>query len=84
MNTIQKKFDAIIDTVISGSSFGVFLLPNFENIRLQLAGVRTPGARRDSPEPFGLEAKQFCETRILQRNVKVEVFAYNECYNYDK
>ncbi|KAK8835151.1 nuclease domain-containing protein [Tritrichomonas musculus] len=74
----QKTFDAIIDTVISGSSFGVFLLPNFENIRLQLAGVRTPGARRDSPEPFGLEAKQFCETRILQRNVKVEVFAYNE------
>lgn len=77
-----KTYDAIIDTVISGSSFGVFLFPNFEQIRLQLAGIRTPGARRDAPEPFGLEAKQFCEARILQRNVKVEILSYNETNNF--
>lgn len=74
----KKKFNAITESIINGSTFNVFLLPTFELIKLQLAGVRTPSARRDAPEPFGPEAKQFCESRILQRNVEVELLQYSE------
>ncbi|OHS95460.1 hypothetical protein TRFO_38441 [Tritrichomonas foetus] len=77
-----KEFDAMIDNVISGSAFSAFLLPNFEQIRIQLAGIRTPGAKRDAPEPFGLEAKHFSEQRLLQRHVKVQLFSFNDQNNF--
>ena len=74
----KKEFDAIIENVISGSMLNVWLLPNFEMIRLQLGGIRTPSAKRDSPEPFGIEAKDFVEKKILQRDVKVQLLSFTE------
>jgi staphylococcal nuclease domain-containing protein 1 len=72
------RFEAVVDRVLGGATFAVWLLPNFEYITLQLAGVRCPSAKRGSPERFGLEARAFSELRLMQRQVKVTVFQQNE------
>ncbi|EAY18501.1 hypothetical protein TVAG_083540 [Trichomonas vaginalis G3] len=74
----RKEFEGIIESVQNGSTYSVILLPNFEVISLQLAGMKCPGARREMPDPFGLEAKQFAEARLLQRGVKVTIHQAQE------
>lgn len=74
----RREFEGIVESIINGSTYSVILLPYFENITVQLAGMRCPGARRDMPDPFGPEAKQFVETRLLQRGVKVTLLQTNE------
>jgi staphylococcal nuclease domain-containing protein 1 len=53
----------------------VLLLPSYHNVTVQLSGIKCPGFKREgdveTPEPFAEEAKQFVETRILHRDVKV-------------
>lgn len=73
-----KEFDAIVEMVINGSTYSVWLLPNFELITLQLAGIKCPSAKRGSPDPFGNEAKEFAESRLLQRNIKVVLYKHQE------
>jgi staphylococcal nuclease domain-containing protein 1 len=74
----RKDFDALIDSVLNGSTFNVSLLPNFESATIQLAGVRCPSAKRGAPELFGMEAKSFVESRLLQRTVKISLLSVNE------
>src|SRR4051812_28389649 len=60
-----------------------FLLSPTEHVQTMvlLAGLRAPATKRTNPsdgkeqpaEPFGDEAHQFIETRLLQRNVVVNV-----------
>ena len=58
-----------------GSTLRVLLLPSYHNITLQLSGLKCPGFKREGDsevaEPFAEEAKQFVETRLLQRDIKV-------------
>lgn len=54
----------------------MLLLPNYNQITLQLSGLKCPGFKREAdgtetPEPFAEEAKQYVESRLLQRDVKV-------------
>lgn len=71
----QKPIDAIIEFVRDGSTLRLLLLPSYHQITVQLSGVKCPGFKREGdqevPEPFAEEAKQFVETRLLQRDVKV-------------
>ena len=78
----KKDFEAIVEVVLNGAMFNVWLMPDFQLITIQLAGVRCPSAKRGMPEPFGMEAKAFSETRLLQRAVNVTLFSQNEngCY----
>lgn len=78
----KKDFDAIVQTVINGSMFNVWLLPNFEYITLQLAGVRAPSAKRNAPELYGIESKNFSEDRLVERVVKVSLYEINENGNF--
>ncbi|KAF2202327.1 hypothetical protein GQ43DRAFT_369387 [Delitschia confertaspora ATCC 74209] len=79
-----EDIDAIVEKVLSGDRMIVRLvLSPTQHIQtmLLLAGIRTPSTKRTNPsdgkeqpaEPFGEEAQQFVETRLLQRNVKVSV-----------
>lgn len=58
-----------------GSTFRVLLLPSYHHITLQLSGIKCPGFKREGdhevPEAFAEEAKQFVESKLLQRDVKV-------------
>jgi staphylococcal nuclease domain-containing protein 1 len=71
----QKTVDGIVEYVRDGSTLRVLLLPSYHNVTVQLSGIKCPGFKRendvDVPEPFAEEAKQFVETRLLQRDVKV-------------
>jgi len=74
----KKPIDAIIEYVRDGSTFRVLLLPSYQNVTIQLSGLKCPGFKRaessDQPEvsePFAEEAKFFVETRLLQRDVTV-------------
>ena len=60
-----------------GSTLRLLLLPSYQNVTVQLSGLKCPGFRRveadkpEVPEPFAEEARQYVETRLLQRDVKV-------------
>ncbi len=71
----KKPVDAIIEYVRDGSTFRVLLLPSYQNVTVQLSGIKCPGFKRESdlevPEAYAEEAKFFVETRLLQRDVTV-------------
>ncbi|KAH6864359.1 hypothetical protein B0T12DRAFT_452362 [Alternaria alternata] len=79
-----KDIDSIVEKVLSGDRLIVrFLLSPTEHVQTMvlLAGVRAPATQRTNPsdgkvqpaEPFGDDAQQFVEARLLQRGVLVEV-----------
>ena len=79
-----KSLDAIVERVLSGDRMIVrlFVTPTKHvQTMVLVAGIRTPTTKRTNPsdgkeqpaEPYGEEAHQFVETRLLQRNVKVDI-----------
>lgn len=75
---------AIVEKVLAGDRLIVrFVLSPTEHVQTMvlLAGIRAPATKRTNPsdgkeqpaEPFGDEAHQFVETRLLQRNVVANV-----------
>lgn len=79
-----KSLESIIERVLSGDRMFVrFFLSPTKHLQtlILVAGIRAPTTKRTNTsdgkeqpaEPFGAEALQFVETRLLQRNVKVEV-----------
>ncbi|KAG5983179.1 hypothetical protein E4U55_000615 [Claviceps digitariae] len=79
-----ETVDGIVERVLSGDRLLVRLLLS-EKKHVQpmtlVAGIRAPSTERPNPstgttqpaEEYGNEAKQFVETRLLQRQVKVEI-----------
>ncbi|ORY04194.1 hypothetical protein BCR34DRAFT_604950 [Clohesyomyces aquaticus] len=79
-----KALDAIVEKVLSGDRLIVrLLLSPTEHLQTMVlvAGLRAPSTKRTNvsdgkeqpAEPFGEEAHQFIETRLLQRNVVINV-----------
>lgn len=79
-----KTVDGVVERVLSGDRLLVrLLLSDKKHVQplTLLAGVRTPSTERTLPstgatqpaEEYGNEAKAFVETRLLQRQVKVEI-----------
>jgi staphylococcal nuclease domain-containing protein 1 len=79
-----KSLNSIVERVLSGDRMIVrlFLSPTKHlQTMILVAGIRAPATKRTNAsdgkeqpaEPFGGEAQQFVETRLLQRNVKVEI-----------
>ncbi len=79
-----RDIDAIVEKVLSGDRLIVrFLLSPTEHVQTMvvLAGIRAPATKRTNPsdgkeqaaEPFGDDAHQFVETRLLQRSATVNV-----------
>jgi staphylococcal nuclease domain-containing protein 1 len=73
---VQNYFKtAIVEYVRDGSTLRLLLLPSYFYVTIQLAGLKCPVFKREAEnevaEPFAEEAKQFVETRILQRDVQV-------------
>ena len=80
----DKPLDAIVERVLTGDRMilRLFLSPTKHVQTLVLiAGIRAPSTKRTNPadgkeqpaEPFGAESQQFVETRLLQRNVAINV-----------
>ena len=79
-----KSLESIVERVVTGDRMIARLLlsatKHLQTLVL-VAGIRTPMTKRTNTsdgkevpaEPFGTEAQQFVETRLLQRSVKVEV-----------
>ncbi|CRG87683.1 Staphylococcal nuclease domain-containing protein 1 [Talaromyces islandicus] len=79
----NKQLDAVVERVLNGDRFLIRLFLE-QNRHLQtliaVAGVRAPASPRVAAdgtqqpgEPFGDEAQQFVETRLLQRKVKSQL-----------
>lgn len=78
-----KKIDSIVEKVLSGDRMLVRLLISPERhiqTLVVVAGIRAPSTARTGPdgtvqagEPFGTEAHQFVEARLLQRKVSVSL-----------
>ncbi|OCL14955.1 hypothetical protein AOQ84DRAFT_173650 [Glonium stellatum] len=79
-----KTMDAIVEKVLSGDRLIVRLLlspTKHVQTMLLIAGIRAPSTKRTNPsdgkeqpaEPFGEEAQQFVEMRLLQRNIAVDI-----------
>lgn len=77
-----KRLDAIVEKVLTGDRLSVRLLlspQKHTQTILVVAGVRTPSTKRPSPdgkeipaEPYGTEAQQFVEERLLQRKCVIQ------------
>lgn len=79
-----KSLESIVERVLSGDRMFVrFFLSPTKHLQtlILVAGIRAPATKRTNTsdgkeqpaEPFGADSLQFVETRLLQRNVKVEV-----------
>ena len=79
-----KSVDAIVERVLTGDRMILRLfLSSSKHVQtlVLVAGIRAPATKRvnssdgkEQPaEPFGAESHQFVETRLLQRNVAVDV-----------
>ena len=79
-----KTMDAVVERVLSGDRMLIRLLVSpVEHVQTLVvaAGIKAPSTSRTNPvdgkvqpaEPFGNEAHQFVESRILQRVVSVDV-----------
>ena len=79
-----KSVDGIVERVLTGDRvvLRLFTAPSKHiQILVLVAGIRAPTTKRINPsdgkeqpaEPFGTESHQFVETRLLQRNVSVDV-----------
>ena len=79
-----KPLDAVVERVLSGDRMVVrIILSPVKHVQtiILVAGIRAPTTKRintsdgkEQPaEPFGPEAHQFVESRMLQRSVTVEV-----------
>lgn len=73
----QQPLDAIVEFVRDGNTVRCLLLPSYHLVTVQLTGIKSPMLKREgnssneNNEPFAEEAKQFVDTRLLQREVKV-------------
>ncbi|CAF0800526.1 unnamed protein product [Rotaria sordida] len=73
----QPPLDAIVEFVRDGNTVRCLLLPSYYLVTLQITGIKCPISKREgssineTSEPFAEEAKQFVDTRLLQRQVKV-------------
>ena len=79
-----KSIDAIVERVLTGDRMVLRLFTatskHIQTLVL-VAGIRAPTTKRTNlsdgkeqpAEPFGAESHQFVETRLLQRNVSVDV-----------
>lgn len=79
-----KPIDAIVERVLSGDRYicRLMLTPT-EHVQtiVLVAGIRAPATKRTNPsdnseqpaEPYGTEAHQFVESRLLQRGVTIRV-----------
>ncbi|KAK6540754.1 hypothetical protein TWF694_008145 [Orbilia ellipsospora] len=73
-----QKLEAVVERVIAGDRVAVRLIltpKEHQQIMVLVAGIKAPQSKRpDAPaEEYGEEAKNFIETRLLQRTVKVEL-----------
>ncbi|KAF2085495.1 hypothetical protein K490DRAFT_58641 [Saccharata proteae CBS 121410] len=79
-----KELDGIVEKVLSGDRLIVRLMvtpTKHAQTMLLIAGLRAPSTKRINPsdgkeqeaEPFGEAAQSFIESRLLQRNVKINV-----------
>ncbi|KAF2015615.1 hypothetical protein BU24DRAFT_421911 [Aaosphaeria arxii CBS 175.79] len=79
-----EPLDAIVEKVLSGDRMIVrILVTPTEHVQtmILMAGLRTPSTQRTNPsdgkvqpaEPFGEEAQQFVEIRLLQRNIVIDL-----------
>ncbi|EKM54097.1 uncharacterized protein PHACADRAFT_122832 [Phanerochaete carnosa HHB-10118-sp] len=76
-----KSVDGIVEQVKDGSTLRVrLLLPDGDHqlVNITLAGVRSPRVASkpdETSEPYGEEAKFFTETRLLQRQITVQLLS---------
>ncbi|EED17570.1 transcription factor (Snd1/p100), putative [Talaromyces stipitatus ATCC 10500] len=72
----QKRVPAIVDFVKSASRFTVLVPRENAKLTFVLSGIRAPKSARgpdDTAEPFGNEAHEFANKRVLQRDVEIDV-----------
>eukprot|EP01134_Creolimax_fragrantissima_P005771 CFRG5771T1 len=68
----SKSYPAIVEQVRDGSTIRVFLLPSFQYVTIQLAGIKCPGFKSATQsDAYAAEARYFVEARLLQRHVNV-------------
>jgi staphylococcal nuclease domain-containing protein 1 len=78
-----KSLDGVVEKVLTGDRLIVrlFMTPTSHvQTMVLIAGIKAPSTKRQGPgeeerqgEPFGDEAHQFIESRLLQRNIQVEL-----------
>lgn len=69
-------FAGVVDFVKSGSRFTVLLPRDNAKLTFVLSGVRVPRSARnpeEASEPFGQEAHEFANRRLMQRDVSIYV-----------
>jgi endonuclease YncB( thermonuclease family) len=74
----KSEFEAIVDSVVNGTTLSLFLMPNHEHVIFRVAACRSPSAKREGGEGFGIEAKEFTIARLLHRTIRVRLCSCNE------
>ena len=72
------EFDAIVESVINGTTLALFLMPRHEHIVFQIAACRSPSARRELGAETGIEAKEFTIRSLLHRSMRIRLCSVSE------
>lgn len=72
-----KQLDAVVEHVRDGCTLRVIILPSFQIVTAAMTGIKCPTFKREGdqevPEPFAEQSKFFTESRLLQRDVKLQI-----------
>jgi len=75
----KKPCAAVVDSIRSGSTLRVVLLPSFMQILVDVAGIQAPSVKwvpeqkkHEEVEPFGLNSLKFVEDHVLHRDIAIE------------
>jgi staphylococcal nuclease domain-containing protein 1 len=72
------EFDAIVDSVVNGTTLSVFLVPNHEHLIFRVAACRSPSAKKETSDRYGIEAKEFTIFALLHRSIRIRLLSCNE------
>lgn len=74
MSKDAQPLDAIVEFIRDGNTLRCLLLPFYYLVTIQITGIKCPMLKHEensANEPFAEEAKEYIETRLLQRDVKL-------------
>ncbi|CAF1092925.1 unnamed protein product [Adineta ricciae] len=75
----SPPLDAIVEFIRDGNTVRCLLLPSYHLVTIQIAGIRCPMIKNDGhSEPFAEQAREYVESRLLQRQVKLIVSGVNK------
>ncbi|KAH0787114.1 Tudor domain containing protein [Histomonas meleagridis] len=77
---MQQKYRAIVEGVVNGTTFSLFLMPSHILIQFQLAGCRAKSVKKNDEKKsiYGTEARERSIIKFFQKHLQIRICSKSE------